>query len=387
MSDFEDDPLIAAARQQLQSLNNAGHDAWDAAQYLRAGEFYRRALDVATSLGDTAEIVKFRHWYGESLVKAGRLREALAVLVPALQEEQAMSAADPGDVYNALMVYIAIAQALPVGLAAIEKAHTHTEQFLARSGHTAWRHELIYARAELYSDRGLHYEALRAAQEAWVLWKDEYPNLYADSHLSQLVAYSLELRDTALARRYLGEWERLHSKRPSVRENGLSIMHSELARLEGKQHEAVDWARRAVLAAEQIEGASYREDAYETLTYAFLCQGMCQRAREALEQVMGARSSESEFARYSLHLLRGDYQLACARQAAGMPPADDQYGEVFPPPKQIADVATTRLTVARARRSYASALRIGREIDRKLECHIRQDEIACRLARIEDIRC
>jgi hypothetical protein len=112
---------------------------------------------------------------------------------------------------------------------------------------------------------------------------------------------------------------------------------------------------------------------------------MCQQARDVLGQMMDARNAESTFERYSLHLLRGDYHLACARQAAGMPPMDDDYSDTFPPPEQIADVGATRLAVARVRRAYASALRVGSEIDRKLECHIRRDEISRRLARIEDI--
>jgi tetratricopeptide (TPR) repeat protein len=201
MSDFDDDPLIATARHQLEALDDAGGDAWAAVQHLRAAELYRRALDVATSLGDTAEIVRHRLMYGWSLSVIGRLREALAVFAPSLQEEQAMSAADAADLYSTLMRYIEIAQDLPVSLTAIEKAHTHAERFLARSGHTAWRHELLSCRADLYSARGLPYEALQAAQEAWVLWKDEYPSYYADSHLSQLVGCSLALRDTSLAQR------------------------------------------------------------------------------------------------------------------------------------------------------------------------------------------
>jgi tetratricopeptide (TPR) repeat protein len=370
-----ENPLIQAAQEQMQSLWDAGCEAYKDQQELRAAEIFGKALEIAESINDTRKIVKYRFWRGASLSEAGKLRQALAVLTPTLKDGNTGGNAD--DIYNTLTTYIAIAQNLPVNLGAIEKAYQQTENFLRDSGNLEWRQRLLLLQAILYKLRGMYPEALAAAQESWAIWQDEYPYYIADAHLNRLVEISLLLRDAEQAQMYLWEWEMdEHDEIPKTREMMSCTRRSNLAQLKGRFTEAVDWARRAMLVDNSTS---------DTVVRAFLCTGDNHRARDELIRLFAHRHVETGHDRYGIRLLWGDYHLACARQAAGMPAVDDEFGLEFPPPSAIANPAATRYALARARRGYRAALKVGSWIDEKLQCSLRQNEISERLARVEAI--
>jgi hypothetical protein len=365
----EENPLIQAAQQQIESLRDAGWEAYKDTQWLRAAEIYGKALEIAESINDTRQIVLCRFWRGSSLCGADKLRQALAVLTPTLKEGN--SGGDADDIFSTLTKYIEIAQGLPVNLGAIEKAYQQTENFLRDSGNLDWRHQLLLLQAQLYQERGMHPEALAAAQESWAIWQHEYPGYTADTHLNNLVEISLLLRDAEQAQMYLWEWEMdEHDDIPKSKEAKSFRRQSDLARLERRFTEAVDWARRSML----VDNSNI--NALTAMVRAFLCSGDNHRARDELIRLLAHRHAESEHKRYYIHLLWGDYHLACARQAAGMPPVDDEFGLEFPPPSCIANPATTRYALARARRGYRAALKIGCWLDEKLECRLRQQQIS-----------
>jgi len=370
-----ENPLTQAAQEQMQSLEDAGWEAYKDIQWLRAAEICGKALEIAESINDTRKIVKYRFCRGVSLFEAGKLRQALAVLIPTLKEGN--TGGDAADFYQTLTTYIDIAQSLPVNLGAIEKAYQQTENFLRDSGNLDWRHGLLLLQAKLYQCRGMYPEALAAAQESWAIWQHENPRYTADRHLNSLVEISLLLRDAEQAQMYLWEWEMDEDDDiPKSRERGLCSRRSNLARLEGRFTEAVDWARRAMLVD---------NSASDTVVRAFLCTGDNHRARDELISLLAHRHAESGHDRYYIRLLWGDYHLVCARQAAGMPAVDDEFGLEFPPPSAIANPAATRYALARARRGYRVALKVGSWIDEKLQCSLRQNEISERLARVEAI--
>jgi tetratricopeptide (TPR) repeat protein len=369
-----ENPLTQAAQEQMQSLSDAGGEAYNDTQWLRAAEIFSKALEIAESINDTRKIVFYRSWRGASLFEAGKLRQALAVLTPTLK--QGNTGGDAADFYNTLTKYIEIAQNLPVNLGAIEKAYQQTENFLRDSGNLEWRHQLLLLQAQLYKFRGMYPEALAAAQESWAIWQDEYPCYIADTHLNSLVQISLLLQDAEQAQMYLWEWEDEHDDIPKSRERGLCSSRSDLARLQGRFTEAVDWARRAMLVD---------NSASDTVVRTFLCTGDNHRARDELIRLLAERHAESGHYRYDIRLLWGDYHLACAREAAGMPAVDDEFGLEFPPLSAIANPAATRYALARARRGYRAALKVGSWIDEKLQCSLRQTTISERLARVEAI--
>lgn len=371
----EENPLTQAAQQQMQSLEDAGGEAYNDTQWLRAAEIYGKALGIAESINDTRKIVLYRFWRGVSLLEAGKLRQALAVLTPTLKE--GTKDGDAADIYNTLIAYIHIAQQLPVNLGTIEKAYQQTENFLRDSGNLEWRHKLLHLQGNLYQYRGMYPKALAAAQESWAIWQGEYPGYNADAHLNSLVEISLLLRDAEQAQMYLSEWEMdKHDKIPKERETLSYSRQSNLARLEGRFTEAVDWARRAMLVD---------NSASATLVQAFLSTGDNQRVRDELIRLLTQRHAERGHYRYGIRLLWGDYHLACARQAAGMPAVDDEFGLEFAPPSRIANPTATRYALARARRGYNAALKVGLWIDEKLQCSLRQKEISERLVRVEAI--
>lgn len=373
-----ENPLTQAAQEQMQSLKDAGDEAYKDTQWLRAAEIYGKALEIVESINDTRKIVSYRFWRGASLLNAGKLRQALAVLTPTLKEGN--TGGDAADIYSTLIKYIEIAQVLPVNLGAIEKACQQTENFLRDSGNLEWRHQLLHLQAILYKLRGMYPEALAAAQESWAIWEDEYPCYTADSHLNSLVEISLRLRDAEQAQMYLWEWEMdEHDTIPKSREGMSCRRQSDLARLEGRFTEAVDWARRAML----VDNSDIVT--LIVMVRAFLCTGDNHRARDELIRLLAHRHAEEGHDRYGIRLLWGDYHLARARQAAGMPAVDDEFGLEFPPPSAIANPAATHYALARARRGYRAALKVGSWIDEKLQCTLRQNEISERLARVEAI--
>jgi tetratricopeptide (TPR) repeat protein len=370
-----ENPLIQAAQEEMQSLEDAGLEAYKDQQELRAAEIFGKALEIAESINDNRKIVKYRFWRGASLLEAGKLRQALAVLIPTLKDGN--TGGDAADIYNTLIRYINIARDLPVNLGAIEKAYQQTENFLRDSGNLEWRHQLLHLQATLYKLRGMYPEALAAAQESWAIWEDEYPYFTADTHLNRLVEISLLLQDAEQAQMYLWEWEiDEHNETPKYREGLSCCRRSNLAQLEGRFTEAVDWARRAMLVD---------NSASDTVVRAFLCTEDNHRARDELIRLLAERHAESGHYRYDIRLLWGDYHLACARQAAGMPAVDDEFGLEFPPLSAIANPAATRYALARARRGYRAALKVGGWIDEKLQCSLRQTTISERLARVEAI--
>jgi tetratricopeptide (TPR) repeat protein len=362
----------------MQSLYDAGWEAYKDEQKLRAAEIYGKALEIAESINDTRKIVKYRFWRGDSLLEAGKLRQALAVLTPTLKEGN--TGGDAADIYNTLTTYIGIAWDLPVNLGAIEKAYQQTENFLRDSGNLEWRHQLLFLQANLYNLRGMYPEALAAAQESWAIWQHEYPCYTADTHFRSLVEISLLLRDAEQAQIYLSEWEMdEHDTVPKTREQASCERQSNLARLQGRFTEAVDWARRAML----VDNSDI--ETLIVMVRAFLCTEDNHRARDELIRLLAHRHAETGHDRYDIRLLWGDYHLACAREAAGMPAVDDEFGLEFPPPSAIANPAATRYALARARRGYRAALKVGSWIDEKLQCSLRQTTISERLARVEAI--
>lgn len=373
-----ENPLTQAAQEQMQSLKDAGWEAYKDTQPLRAAEIYGKALEIAKSINDTHKIVKYRFWRGISLFEAGKLRQALAVLIPTLKEGN--TGGDAADFYNTLATYINIAQELPVNLGAIEKAYQQTENFLRDSGNLDWRQALLLLQAHLYQCRGMYPEALAPAQESWAIWQYESPSYIADGHLNELVVISLLLRDVEQAQMYLCEWEMdEHDTIPKEREKLSCSSRSNLAQLKGRFTEAVDWARRAIL----VDNSNI--ETLIVMVRAFLCTGDNHRARDELIRLLAERHAETGHYRYDIRLLWGDYHLACAREAAGMPAVDDEFGLEFPPPSAIANPAATRYALARARRGYRAALKVGGWIDEKLQCSLRQNEISERLARVEAI--
>jgi tetratricopeptide (TPR) repeat protein len=370
----------------METLYKAGWEAYTDQQKQRAVEIFSRALELAESIGDTRAVVKYSSMLGTALTDLGKMRQALAVFTPILRDCKPSGDAD--DIYVTLLKYLEIAQRLPISLETIEKAYVQTENYLRDAGHMDWQHSLLLLRAQLYQFRGMHREALEVAQESWALWWAKHPiSFTADSHFDDLVEISLYLRNTRQAREYLAEWETLENTMPKAREPMFCSYQSSLARLEGRLQDAVDWARRAALGAEQGDVPGNRRSTAYVLVRAFLCAGDGERARDGLRRLLTLiRHSESGHSRYNINMLRGDYHLALARQAAGVAPTDDEYYMVeLLPSDRPTNAKAVRHELVRAQRAYDAAMRVGRWLDEQLQCTLREQEISGRLARVQSV--
>lgn len=383
MSEREKSSAVKAAEQRMEKLYDAAWEAYRDQQHLRAAELFAQGREIAESISDTRLAIKFRSWQGASFIDSGgRLQRALAVLTPTLQTE--LNLGDANDVYRTLIRYIEIAQRLPISLASIEKVYAETERFLRDTGHYDWRHRILLIRGELLAERGIYKEALKVTQESWIMFNPKHPAYAIDDHFYWLVKLSIYLRDSDQAGKYLIEWERQENTFPKDREVKVCQLKSSLARLNGAIPDAIDWARQAIVAAEQRDRV--HEGAVSAIIRAFLSSGDIKRAGDFINKYFTLRHSEMGVARYNVRLLQGDYHFACAREAVGAPPFDDEFGLKFVLPECLINSAIISHEIHRAQNAYDSALKIGQWVDTQLQCDVRQQEISSRYSRLNTLK-
>jgi tetratricopeptide (TPR) repeat protein len=373
---------------EVYRLWNAGEAAYGVGLHRLASDYYRQAAELSQSLeGDVA-------WYkgvmvrsfADELTTLERLREALAVLsaVPKAAEEGFRACC----VYGSMTDHIEIALRLPVGLGRIERACRQAEDYFRAAGETTWRSRVLYYRAELLYERGLYRGALAAAQEGASLASEGCPRLFPSSHMYGLFRISVALGDLAEARRYLDRWVEEYgkeSKHNSVRGAYEHVMRSRLARARGDAEEAVDSSCEGARWLQSADWGDARFDITCEQVRAYLLAGRHEHAAGLLARLAPMRRSESGHRRYALALLRGDYHLARARAAAGLPTLDDEFGTSGVRVRRGPGARPVGSAVARARRAYEAAHGVGAWIDGLLECSVRTEEVARRLARLSDV--
>jgi tetratricopeptide (TPR) repeat protein len=282
---------------------------------------------------------------------------------------------------------VEIAVKLPVNLAAIERACEQADAYFRAAGERDWQSRLLYYRAELLYQRGLYREALAVAQEGAVHAANGCPKLFPSTHMWGLFRISLALGDLAEAKRYLDKWVRKYDtedKHGPARYAYYYVMASRLARAEGKADGAVECSRAG---AETLAGADWGDARFQLgceQVRAYLFAGHHALAGTHLARLARARRSESGHRRYAFALLLGDYHLARARAAAGLPAFDDEFGRTGEPPRE--PVRSNGSEAARARRAYGEALKVGAWIDEKLVCSVRTEEVSGRLARVSQVK-
>lgn len=369
-------------------LWQAGESAYGSGQHRAAAEFYRQAMVLSESLEGELAWYKgvMRRAFADELTTLERLREALAVLsaIPKTAENGFRGCC----VYGSMTDQIEIAQRLPVRLAVIEKAYRQAEDYFRSAGEPNWRGGLLYYRSELLFERGLYAQALAAAQEGASLIRDDCPKLYPSTHMWGLFRISLALGDLGGAKRYLNRWVEQYDKedkRQPVRGVYEHLMCARLARAEGEAGDAVEWTR---IGAQVVAGADWGDARFDLTceqVRAFILAGLHSHAGELLARLAPMRRSESARRRYAFALLRGDYYLARARAAAGLPQLDDEFGTRGARAGEVAAPRPTGSEAARARRAYRAALKVGGWIDEMLECSVRTEEVTGRLSRLAGV--
>lgn len=373
---------------KMYELWQAGEAAYGAGQHRAAAELYRQATELAECLdGETAWFKGvMRRSFADELVTLERLSEALAVLssMPKTAEGGFLACC----VYGSMTDQIEIAQRLPVRLAVVERAYAQAEDYFRSAGEANWRGRLLYYRAELLFERGLYSKARGAAQEGAALRRKDCPKLYPSSYMSLLFDICLATGDVEGAKRYRDRWLKEYEgeeKHSPVRGSDEYRMCSRLARAEGNAQEAVDWARAG---AQTLAAADWGDARFELTceqVRAYILDGQHALAANLLARLAHARRSESARRRYTFALLRGDYYLARARAAAGLPQLDDEFGTSGAGADFFEASRPVEAYAARALRAYGVALKVGAWVDERLECSIRTEEVNRRLARLRNV--
>jgi hypothetical protein len=344
---------------KVYELWQAGESAYGAGQHRAAAELYRQATALADASDDVPTWYRgvMRRSFADELTTLVRLREALAVLseMPKTSEDGFRACC----VYGSMTDQIEIALRLPVGLSALERACEQAEEYFRRAGERDWQSRLLYYRAELLYERGLYREALNVAQEGAARAREGCPRLFPSTHMWGLFRISLALGDLAGARRHLDSWGERYSredKRSPVRAAYEYVMAARLARAEGNASEAVDWSRAGARTLELADWGDARFTLGCEQVRAYLLDGQHALAGELLGRLAPARRAESGHRRYAFALLLGDYHLALARIAAGLPTLDAEFGTTSVPLGVRAVERSVEASVARARRAYGAAL-------------------------------
>lgn len=358
---------------RMLELEDAAGRAYNTMRYAQAAQLYRQALALAQELDSKIDVVFYRFWYAVSLAFSGDSKAALAALTPTLRH---LGHGAPEDIYSTLAFYINLALDLALPRDDIAQALAFAHNYLESIGKTAWRHELLLLQAHFASACGDDAAALAHAEASWGLWNPEHPHSAADSHLEWIVIYALDNRLPEKALEYLELWRTLPNKvMPLYHELGLAYCESHYRRFVGDLAAANAAAWRCLRVAERVE----RTDApYAALARVHMATGQVGLARQTLCQI-------------PLHYLRHrpllvlDYHLACVRAAAGMPPADDEYGRDFPPPTTIHDPAVTQRQIERLRAMLPAVMREVRRRDTAFGTDCRHQMVQARLERLAAI--
>jgi hypothetical protein len=371
---------------KVYELWRAGESAYGEGQHRAAAELYRQATALADSCEDVPAWYRgvMRRSFADELTTLERLREALAVLseMPKTTEGGFRACC----VYGSMTDHVEIAVRLPVRLAAFERAYEQADRYFRAAGERDWQSRLLYYRAEVLYRRGLYREALGAAQEGAAQASEGCPKLYPSTHMWGLFRVALALGDPAGARSYMNRWSQKYDredKHSAVRGAYLYVMAARLARAEGDADGAVEWSRAG---AQTLAGADWGEARFLSAceqVRAYLFAGLHALAAPLLARLAHARCSESGHRRYRFALLLGDYHLACARAAAGMPTTDEEFGTAGEP--AVGVTRSVESALARARRAYGAALKVGAWIDERLDCSVRTEEVGERLARLAHV--
>lgn len=358
-------------RRRMLDLEAQAHAAYKAYRKEEAARLYHEAQRLAETLQSPHDIVYLRFWRGSSLAGAKQYLEALAAVTPTLREMGRVGR--PQDVFNTLALYISVALDIPLDYQTILEPLEYCKEYILTKGQMIWRHKLLYLEARLCYERGEFERALTLAEESWAAWRNVYPHYTADTHLDICVEYSLRTDQPDKALYYLDVWERDdHNSLPLVRNYRRRYWQAIYWRYVGDYERALLVADACVRHADLME----RGDRARLMRAPIhLLRGNPALARADLGSVKLAAIRDNLLA-------VGDYYLARARVAAGLPPADDAFGHDFPAPTAIKDAAALRRALARAKINYRGHLRWARKWDTAFGVNWRQTELAERLERV-----
>ena len=325
--------------EKIKRLHYAASQCYKLSEVLQAANIYKEALSLAEKIDDKQQIVELRRWCGASFYEAGKLHDALSVLVPVMKDKPDVMNME--HFYVSTIKYIEIAQELPVSLKSIEKGHSNIEKLLNDLGYKEWRHMQLRKLSELFKIRGMYKQSIDLGLESWALYQSNQsngPGFLPDEYLYNLSQLFLITHNFDETKYLLNEWELVDSYVPSYKEMTTLIRQSEFSRVTGDLINAVRYAERAKMIAKITRHYWRLKCSIKALIRAYICTSQFDNANYELKELCEDRRSESLHERYDFHLLRGDSYLAYARFLLGANLYDDEFGlELFPLNSELTD--------------------------------------------------
>jgi len=374
--------MRARLARETASLHLEGSLLYDAARHTQAALTWERSARAAEADSRTGDAAESRFWQGVALHGAGRLHQALVALGTVATYTDARAVRDRTR-HMALTRAVLVAVDMPAPLASIERAIADVDRIEQHTGQGRTA-RLLLVRARLAQYRGQTVEALQLAREGLARADIEDAGFARGAYIKEALRACLRLRALADTEPLLERLDRVDDAYATTRSMIAATFRSMVARARGEVEVAVALGRIAWQRARQCDELSDIMLAASALVRALLCSGDAREARAPLASLLRHRHSQTGFARYEPRLLLGDYHAAMARFHCGLPALDAESSLTF------GDAAGSRVAAMaerhreKARRAWHAAMRVGRAIDRRLECTTREAELALRLERSDE---
>ncbi len=383
------DPVVTvtdtARPARPRTLPRPGDVAWAlnvGSQHLSAAREYEELAVMAEQAGDREAFDSARFWQGVNLHHVGRLREALGALAHVTAREDGN---DSRIGHMAVTRYVLVAIDMPLALETIEDAIREIERAESVSGRRR-RSRVLLLKARLARARGHLHASVRLALEGDDCATRESACFAMGAYRRDVLHGLITLGRLDEAERALEAWKRATDPYASTRRVLVNVYGSILHRLRGDVATALDLGRAAVEEARASDDVGTLVQAEQALIHAQLCSEDPGAAREAVARLLRLRSCESWAIRFDVLMALGDYHLAMARHAAGLPPVDlaaSTPGDADPDPTPAHDGALPAAELRRARRAYRQAFALGVTLDRLLACRHRGPHARARQRRLD----
>ena len=356
------------------------HRQCNDAHYERALANYQQCLLIARQLQDDEKMAANYSWIAECLRKLNRHDDALLMLAPNLSK---YAKGDPKEIYNSMTTYIGIALELPAEKSLIAGAIDETRAYLVNIGRLEWEHSLMLLEAIFLEEQGLITEALERGQQAWAIWRQQYPYFTADSHYFQLIMVQIRLQNLENAKSLLAQWEENQANtHPTTRMAQMYQVRSYLSRLERDYETTIRYAEQAVHFAQKLEVPRDYAQALHILAWAQILTDNFALARQTIAKIPLIILKKKKYS------ITGDFHLMHARHLCGLPVIDPVFTARLPEISNSIDLhpALPR-ELHRAGLAYQFALNRARMIDKAFGCSWRQDAIQARINHIQALTC
>lgn len=372
------EPESAGSTQQRQTaraesirLQNAAYEFYKQDQDENARSLFHRAYEAAVKAGDRARVLENLEWEGDCLYHLGRLREALSCLL----QLEGGAKTDKAEYWAGLRCQVDVAIMLPLSLHSISKLLDRCRREMVQLGLNASEGMLLLTEGVLAYYRGDDQTALEKVREAMAIYDaSAYPRVNIEYHYYSLIDALLNVGCREEAEQWLSRYEGVTTGFEFSKELNILNLRRRMALADGDYIAAWRYAQRHLQRSREAERSPY-ESLCNYCDTAIQC-GHLFEARSALAELLRHyRNSENGHSRYRIRRLTGDYHRALARQASIRENCERDTLR-----KHEQDAQRQR---SLAVRFYCAALKLGQELDARLQCNWREQQMRERIISLD----